>query len=190
MSKTTIHKIPLQVLLASVIFVPSSDVRPYLTYVKVEKGYVVSTNGYCLFKCDIDDLDKELDLFIHPHQIKLLCTGIKAKDKKGDVIIEVTENDEKSVVVMRFDKNAITFENIKVGNFPNPNRVIPSDDNVTNEMVTLNWDYMAKMQKAGKILGNLTPPSIKSTGKNKPVLIDFGKIKFKAVGLVMPIKEW
>lgn len=186
---TKTYKIPLQALLASAIFVPSNDVRPYLTYVKVEKGYVASTNGHCLFKCDIDGLDKELDLFIHPHQIKLLCVGVKAKDKKGDVTIEVTENDEKSVVVMRFDKNAITVDSVNVSRFPNPNRIIPSDDKVTNEMVTLNWDYMAKMQKAGKILGNLTPPSIKSTGKNKPALIDFGKIKFKAVGVVMPVRE-
>lgn len=186
---TKTHKIPLQALLASVIFVPSSDVRPYLTYVKVEKGYVVSTNGHCLFKCDIDDLDKELDLFIHPHHIKLLCFGVKAKDKKGDVTIEVAENNEKSVVVMRFDKNAITFDDIKVGKFPDPSRVIPSDDEVTNEMITLNWEYMAKMQKAGTILGSLIPPSIKSRGKNKPALIDFGEIKFNAVGVVMPFRE-
>lgn len=189
MSETTTHKIPLQVLLASAIFVPSNDVRTYITYVKVEKGYVASTNGHCLFKCDIDDLDKELDLFIHPHQIKLLCIGVKAKDKKGDVVIEITKYDDRSVVVMRFDKNAVTFDNIDVGKFPNPNRVIPSDDEVTNEMITLNWDYMAKMQKIGKILGNAIPPSIRSTGKNKPALIDFGEIKFKAVGVVMPIKE-
>lgn len=136
-----------------------------------------------------DGLDNELDLFIHPHQIKLLCVGIKKKYKKGDVVIDVTENDDKSVVIMRFDKNTIAFENVKVGNFPNPNRVIPSDDEVTNEMITLNWDYMAKMQKASKILGNKIPPTIKSTGKNKPALIDFGEIQFKAVGVVMPIKE-
>ena len=189
MSETNTHKIPLQVLLASAIFVPSNDVRHYLTYIKVEKGYVVSTDGYCLFKCDIDGLDKELDLFIHPHQIKLLSTGIKKKDKKGDVVIEVTNNNDKSVVVMRFGKNAITFDNLKVGNFPNPNRVIPSHDKVTNEMILLNWEYMAKMQKAGTILGSSIPPSIKSMGKNKPALIDFGEIKFNAVGAVMSVRE-
>ena len=54
------HKIPLKVLFASCICVPKMDGRHYLTYIKVQKGYVTSTDGYQLFICHVDELDKEL----------------------------------------------------------------------------------------------------------------------------------
>lgn len=187
--ENTTHKIPLQALLASMLFTTNHNFGCYLNYIKVQKGYVAASDCYCLFKCDIDGLDKEFDLFVHPHQIKLLVQGIKKKDKQGDVTIEVIENDGASVVIMRFGERTVTFDKIKDVNYPDINRAIPSDDEANNAIPILNWNYMAKMQTAGKILGNKTPPSIKSTGKNKPVLIDFGAIKFNAVGVVAPIKE-
>lgn len=58
------HKIPLQVLLASCLCVARKDFRQYLEFVKIQDGYVSSTDGHRLFVCDVDGLDKTLDLFI------------------------------------------------------------------------------------------------------------------------------
>lgn len=76
------HKIPLEVLLASCICVAKYDVREYLTHVKVQNGYVGSTDGHRLFKCDIDGLDTELDLFIPPAVIKSLSLGLGGQKQK------------------------------------------------------------------------------------------------------------
>lgn len=181
------HKIPLQVLLASCLCVAKKDSRQCLEFVKIQDGYVSSTDGHRLFLCDVDGLDKTLDVFIHPKHIKELCAGIKPKDRQGDVIIDVKNSGDDVIVVLTFGRHTLKFIGQDVGNYPNPKRIIPKDGFV-DKMTYFNWQYLIDMQKIAELLGAYKNPIIKPTAKNGAALIEFINCDFNAVGVVMPIR--
>lgn len=190
MKNQKIHTIPLEALLASCICVAKHDVREYLSYIKVQDGYVGSTDGHRLFRCDIEGLDTELDLFIPPQIIKSLSLGLVGKNRKGDVEITVKKCDDESIVIMKFANRTEKFVNDNFGKFPNlrDEKVVPTDGKITNEMIWVNWDYMVDFKKIAKILGVFPNPLLKSTGKTNPALVKFDGYE-NAIGVVMPMKE-
>lgn len=190
MKKPITHKIPIEVLLASCICVAKNDVRERLNHIKIQDGYVGSTDGHRLFRCDIEGLDTELDLFIPPQVIKSLSLGIAGRNRKGDVEITIKKYDDEMIVKMSFLNRIEKFIHVDFGKFPNlrDEKVIPTDDKITNEMIWVDWDYMADFKKIARILGAFPNPLLKSTGKTNPALVKFISYE-NAIGIVMPMKE-
>lgn len=175
------YHIPLNLLLASCICASKSDFRRHLEYIKIQNGCIMSTDGHRAFRCEVDGLDKSLDLFIHPKYIKLLAQGVSRKHQCSDVIIHIKDN----VVFLEFDNRKVLFELDDVGKFPDLDRVLPTSGFV-DVMAHFHWRYLLDMQKMSKLLkgGEII---VKPTGKNSPALIDF-QSRFNAVGIVMPIR--
>lgn len=184
------YKIPLQVLLASCVCVAKKDIREYFNYVRVQDGYVASTDGHRLLLCDIDGLDKTFSLFIHPKDIKELCKGVINSARYGDVSISIERSNSGTNAVMTFGQNTISFPPVNVGNYPNVKRIIPASDGVVDTMFQFNWQYLADMQKVAKLLGYSNFVRVKPTGINKPALIEFSKRKFSGVGTLPKSYEY
>lgn len=185
MNETITHKIPLKVLMACMLSTPKQDVREYLTYVKVENGYVASTDGHRMLVCDIDGLDKELDIFISPTHIKDLYAGIRKKDRDDDVEISIKQCDDDKIVTMQYRNRFVRFVNPITGKFPNAKRVVPSDDEFVDCMPAFNAQYILDMQKVADLVSR-GDMDILPTGKETPMLIKFPASDLKIVGVVMP----
>lgn len=113
------------------------------------------------------------------------------KNRKGDVEITVKKFDDESIVKMKFANRVEKFVNPELGKFPtlHNEKVIPRDDKIVDEMIYVNWDYMADFKKIAKILGAFYNPVLKSTGKDNSALVKFVECDLKAVSVIAPMRE-
>lgn len=184
------HKIPLCILLASCVIVPKRDIREHLTFVKVQNGYVNSTDGYRAFMCKVDGLDENFDLFILPEHIQSLAKTLSAKDKRNtklEVSIEVKQDGDEQIIIMQCKNAQIKYlYQPPKDKYPDISRAIPTDE--VDCMLDFNWSLLVDMSKIAKLLGSDYQARVIPSGKNKPARIDFN-CKFEATGIVMPIRE-
>ncbi|MBE9597147.1 hypothetical protein [Moraxella sp. K2450] len=187
MNEVTTPKIPLKVLMACMLSTAKQDVREYLTYVKVQNGYVASTDGHRMLVCDIDGLDKELDIFIPPMHIKDLYIGLGKKDRNDDVEISIKEYDDDKIVTMQYRNRFVRFINPTFSKFPDVKKKIPSDDELVDCMPRFNAQFVLDMQKVADLIGK-SYMKILPTGKEIPMLIKFPTSDLKIVGIIMPMR--
>lgn len=184
--KSTTHKIPLKALIASTFSVAKQDVRKHLCYIKIQNGYVASTDGHRAIIFDIDGLDKGLDIFTPPNLIKDLHAGLGKKEKDGDVELSVTTyQDGEQIITMNYKKRYVKFINDDVGIFPDAKKIIPSDDKIVDCMPSFNVNYIVDMQKVANLISR-GDMQILPTGKNSPMIFKFPASDLKVVGAVMP----
>lgn len=170
-----------QSLAVSLIF--GKKVRECLKYVKVQNGYVVGTDGHRMIKVDLN-IDKNIDILIPPKMIKAL------RKKSGDVVITKTNENGKDMVTMKTKHTTIIFESPKGIKYPDVSTAIPSEDNITDEMIWLNWGYMNDFKKIAKLLGcTYDCPMVKPTGKNKVAFVQFYGAKYDVMGYIMPMRS-
>ncbi|MDO4441356.1 MAG: hypothetical protein Q4B81_04160 [Moraxella sp.] len=186
MNTSTTHKIPLKALIASTFSVVKKGFPKYLRYVRIQNGYVASTDNHRAILFDIDGLDKELDISIQTNIIKELHAGLGKKEKDGDVEISVTTNqDSEQIITMSYKNHYVEFINEEIGKFPNIKRVIPSDDKIVDCMPSFNVSYVMDMQKVANLISR-GDMQILPTGKNSPMIFKFPASDLNVVGVVMP----
>lgn len=193
------YKIPLQVLLACCVCVNKKfRYCEYLDHIKIQDGYVVGLDMHRMLVCEIDGLDKSLDLFIHPKHVKDLSADLKGTEKFGDVDISIEQLDDGDYATLTFKQKSVTFLIKDVGVYPRNIKRLVDVDTFVDTMTQFNWEYLASMQKVGKLLGISTNVKVKPTGARSGALVEFIKSDdtsysphakgqpFKAVGVVMP----
>ena len=183
--------IPLALLKSAVICAAKNDVRFYLCGVAIDKGHVASTDGHRLFYAPLENLDVKMPQAIIPRDaIEFLskkATGIKDLKKMVDIHIEGLEGE---MVISGTDLRE-RFRAID-GKFPEWKRVIPRADGseYEGEYPTFNWQYLVDFQKIAKGLGDKTA-IVKVTptvGPSSSAHIDMPEAKFKARGVIMPLR--
>lgn len=181
--KTQSVVIPAEVLQACKMCVAvGAEIREGLKYVKVQNGYVVATDGHRMIKVDLN-IDKDINILIPPKMIKAL------RKKSGDVVITKTNENGKDMVTMKTKHTTVIFENKNI-KYPDVLQAIPSEDNITDEMIWLNWGYMNDFKKIAKLLGCVyDSPMVNPTGKDKLAFVQFLGAKYDVMGYIMPMRS-
>lgn len=190
MKNPIIHKIPLKALMACTLSVAKNDVRHFLYYIKVQDGYVASTDGHRAIMCEIDGLDKDFNIFINPSHIKDLHIGLKKAELNGDVEISIKSVDDETIVIMQYHNRTVKFVGENHGKFPDVRKVIPQDLNTVECMPLFNIRYLMDMQKVADIISwrKILNVEICPTGKNKPIIIKFPTSDLNITGVIMPMR--
>lgn len=180
------HEIPLLILLSACKCVAKRTSRPHLQFIRVEKGQVIAVDGIKMFWCEVDGLDKELEIFIYPNLIKELARS--GLNKKGLVTIELKNLDDDNLLVcLSYQGFEVSYPHPKDIETPNYFLVVPENKEMNICVPTYDWLQMAELQKINKILGSSLPFEIRPTGLHSATFVNFVGCNYPtAKAIIMP----
>lgn len=169
---------------SAMLFQAKNDVRYYLCGVRIEPGRIMATNGHYVF---IHDFPEPISIM---EPITIFVKGVipvRARTLK----FELSEDRGVAYCEDGIGRvlSAIYFE-IVGGNYPDIDKVIPTDDLAPTDIIAVNSDYLVAINKAAKLCGIPSFPAVTLNlrGHNRGIVFDINGPEFKSKVILMPVR--
>lgn len=191
---TTID-IPITLLEACLVIAPSQEIRDYLCSVTIADGAIVATDGHRMFACELDGIDKDLQVIIPKVNVVSFIKKLDKNDKKRHARLTVEKEDSAWLTLAQVDDDGEVklfdtkewFKPIDA-KYPAWRKVLPTQP-PKDCFPYFNWKYLLDMEKISKILGAKSGHfNVMVTGLNAAAEITFPLTDYaeNAVGVIMP----